>query len=502
LALPPHSEQSGGSPDLGRSRNIIVDGLFNYWTQSKCYPILKSFKKETAMQLPQEALSPGGDLIVDGDLNAMVSEASNGATSARSLERRIAWRIVPLAVIGYVIAQIDRTNIAFAKLQFMNDLSFSEAVYGLGAGLFFVGYFLFEVPSNLLMDRIGARLTFSRIMVIWGALSVGMAFISTPGEFYVMRFLLGAAEAGFFPGIILYFSFWLPKEIRGRAISFFAMGASIAGMVGSPISGWLMSLDGLHGLRGWQLIFIYEGVPAILLGLFCFFYIDDKPEDARWLSATEKGVLRMRLASEATQQETKHGTAVQWLHNPNVLLLGLAYLSILAGTQAVSLWTPTLLKHLGVHVTTIGELAAIPPATAIVSVFFIGRSSDHRQERKWHFVIPMLAACASLLLLPLGAMSAFWTVASMSVVAGGAWAALAVFWTIPPAYLAPADKAGGIAFISSAGAIGGFLSPVIVGWSGELTGGLFAGFAAIALMLGLSGLALLAIVGRSEVKVA
>jgi ACS family phthalate transporter-like MFS transporter len=256
------------------------------------------------------------------------------SVSATALYRKLALRIVPIAVIGYVIAQIDRTNVAFAKLQVLGDLSFSEAVYGLGADVFFAGYLLFEVPSNLLLSRIGARLTFTRIMILWGALSVGLAFISTPTQFYVMRFLLGAAEAGFFPGMILYFS-WLPSEIRGRATSLFAMGALIAGIVGSPLSGWLMSLNGLHLLRGWQLVFIYEGIPAIILGIFCFFYMDDKPDAAHWLSAGEKQLLRDKLATEQRPGVHQQNAMASAFGDPKVWFLALAYLSILAGTQAV-----------------------------------------------------------------------------------------------------------------------------------------------------------------------
>ncbi|TFW31335.1 MFS transporter [Massilia horti] len=437
-----------------------------------------------------QAQADASDLL-DQHETAAPPKAAAPDAAKRALDRKIAWRIVPLAVLGYVIAQIDRGNVAFAKLQFMGDLSFSEAVYGLGAGLFFAGYFLFEVPSNLLLARIGARLTFTRIMVLWGALSVGMAFITTPTQFYVMRFLLGAAEAGFFPGIILYFSFWLPPEIRGRATSLFAMGASIAGVVGSPLSAWLMSLNGLHELRGWQLIFMYEGIPAILLGIFCYFYVTDKPDDARWLTADEKRLLRERLSTEAAPHAGKQGSLAQAFRDPKVYLLALAYLSILAGTQAVSLWTPTLLKHLGLGITTIGGLAAIPPAAAIVAVLLIGRSSDRRQERRWHFALSMFAAGLSLFLLPLASTSVAGTLALMAIVSGGAWAALAVFWTIPPAYLAPQAKAGGIGFISSAGAIGGLVSPIIVGWSSNMTGSLFGGLAVIGVMLGLSALALL-----------
>lgn len=422
-------------------------------------------------------------------------EQTRQVESDVTLYRKLALRIVPLAMLGYTIAQIDRSNVAFAKLQFMSDLKFNEAIYGLGAGLFFAGYFLFEMPSNLVLARIGARLTFTRIMILWGIISVGMAFVSTPTQFYVMRFLLGAAEAGFFPGIILYFSFWLPSDIRGRATSLFAMGASISGIIGSPLSGWLMSLDGLHGFRGWQVLFIYEGIPAILLGIFCFFYMDDKPEDARWLTSGEKKRLAERLATEKTVEQS-HTTSSLFgaLRDPKVYLLALAYLSILAGTQAVSLWTPTLLKQMGYETKVIGFLATIPSIVAIIGIFLVGRSSDRRQERRWHFAGSLFAAGLSLALLWISPQSTVVTLALLAIVAAGAWAALAVFWTIPPAYLSGNAKAGGIAFISSAGAIGGFVSPVIIGWSSELTGSLFGGLAVVGGMLALSALSLLACV--------
>jgi ACS family phthalate transporter-like MFS transporter len=425
-------------------------------------------------------------------LEAAISSTS-GSGMAGNLSWKVARRIVPVAVVGYIVAQIDRGNVAFAKLQFMSDLAFNEAIFGLGAGLFFVGYFLFEVPSNLLLARIGARLTFSRIMILWGAISVGMVFVTTPTQFYVMRFLLGAAEAGFFPGVILYFSFWLPGDIRGRATSFFAMGASIAGVIGSPLSGWLLSLNGMFGLRGWQIIFMFEGMPAVLLGIFCFFYIDDKPENAKWLTRAEKDILKTRLQSERPSAAAlKSNSFADAMRDPAVYLLALAYLSILAGTQAVSLWTPTLLKHYGLASTTIGLLAAVPPLAAIVSVFFVARSSDRRQERRWHFAASMIAAAAGLALIGVVPAGVGPTMALLSITSAGTWAAVAVFWTIPPAYLSSTSKAFGIGFISSAGAIGGFVSPVIIGWSSELTGSLFGGLAVIGAMLAISALCLIA----------
>ena len=444
---------------------------------------------------PQQDSAPGAGAKSD-------ETSATPAASSAVLYRKLAIRIVPIAILGYIIAQIDRSNVAFAKLQFMVDLSFSEAVYGLGAGVFFAGYLLFEVPSNLLFSKFGARLTFTRIMILWGSLCVGMAFISTPMQFYVMRFLLGAAEAGFFPGIILYFSFWLPPAIRGRATSFFAMGASIAGIIGSPLSAWLMSLNGLHALRGWQLIFIYEGIPAIALGVFCFFYIDDKPETAKWLTAAEKTLLLEQINAERSPSSKKPGGLANALRDPTVYLLALAYLSILAGTQAVSLWTPTLLKSLGMSIASIGLLATVPSIIAMVVIFLVARSSDRKQERRWHFAFSMFAAGGSLLVLHLVSTSMIPTLLLLSFVAGGAWAALAVFWTIPPVYLSDAAKSGGIAFISSAGAIGGFVSPVIVGWSIEHIGNPFAGLAVIGVMLGMSAIALLACTRRARTTTA
>lgn len=414
--------------------------------------------------------------------------------------RRIALRIVPFAIIGYVLAYIDRVNVGFAKLQFTSDLAFSDAVYGLGAGLFFIGYLLFEVPCNLLLERFGARATFARIMVLWGAISMGMALVETPMQFYVMRFLLGAAEAGFFPGIILYFSFWFPNRIRGRVTSIFAMGASVAGVLGSLLSGWLMSLDGLHGLRGWQILFIYEGLPAVLMGIACLFLVADGPDRVTWLSDDEKALIRLRLDSERQASGAVRGSGLgEALRNPRVYLLALAYLSILAATQAVALWTPSLLKDLGVGTARIGVLTALPFLVAMIGTFLLGRSSDRFRERRRHFACAISAAGLALALVGFAPFTVPSILIAMAIVAAGSWAALGVFWTIPPTILSYRAKAGGIAFISSAGAIGGFISPVIIGWSSEQTGSLYLGLGIIGVMLLCSALLVLLSVKRAEV---
>ena len=406
--------------------------------------------------------------------------------------RKIAWRIVPLVLVGYIIAYLDRVNVGFAKLQFTQDLSFNDAVYGLGAGLFFAGYLLFEVPSNLLLERIGARLTLARIMILWGVISAGMAFVSTPMQFYIGRFVLGMAEAGFFPGIILYLSYWFPAERRGRITSMFVMGASIAGIIGSPLSGWLMGLDGLHGLRGWQVLFIYEGLPAALLGVCCLFYVDDEPKRAKWLTDAEKRVVAAALEAENSGGHAqREATFRKALLDPRLYVLALAYLSILAGTQAVALWTPTLLNRFGIGTSLVGVVGAVPFVIAVVGMLLLGRSSDRHLERRWHFAGAIWLGGACLAAFALVPNFLITTTLLLGGVAGGSWAALAVFWTIPPALLLKQAKAGGIALISSAGAIGGFVSPVIIGWSSSLTGSLYGGFAVVGGMLLVSGVIIL-----------
>jgi ACS family phthalate transporter-like MFS transporter len=413
---------------------------------------------------------------------------------------KIARRIVPLALAGYIVAYIDRVNVGFAKLQFVQDLGFSEAVYGFGAGLFFIGYMLFEIPSNLYLERAGARATLTRIMVLWGAMSAGTALISSPTQYYVMRFLLGAAEAGFFPGIILYLSYWFPAARRGRITSLFTMGGTIAGVIGSPLSGWLLTLDGLHGLRGWQIVFIYEGLPAIGLGLLAYCYMDDRPSEAKWLTADEKALVAEAQRAISGGGARRHARLGHAFRDPTTYALAVAYVAVISGTSTVALWAPTLLKEFGVRPTLNGLLLALPFAVAVLGMFFLSRSSDRRLERRWHYAVAIGAAGLGLSLLSVASGSLVLTMALLTVAATGAWASLPVFWTIPTAYLSEQSRAGGIAFISSVGAIGGFVSPVIVGWVTTATGTLYAGLAAIGAILVASAVLLLAGVGRGQLR--
>ncbi|WP_449231331.1 MFS transporter [Azospirillum doebereinerae] len=397
---------------------------------------------------------------------------------------RVAIRLVPFLIAAYVVAYIDRVNIGMAKLQFMSDLGLSEAAFGLGAGLFFAGYMLFEVPSNIVMEKVGARATISRIMLLWGAISAGLAFVSSPMQFYVMRFLLGAAEAGFFPGVILYLSYWIPSSRRGRITSLFTMGGAIAGIIGGPLGGWLMSFfAGTHGLAGWQNLLIYEGLPAIALGLFAWFYLDDRPDGARWLTPRQKRILLADLARDR-QAGASHGTLGAALRDPKLYVAFLAWVSVLAGTSTVALWTPTILKTIGLRdVGTIGLMSALPFAFALVAMYGIARRSDRMGERRWHFGLSLMAGATSFMLLGLVSESMALTFVLLTVAASAFWVATPIFWTIPPTYLSGTAAAAGIAFVSSGGALGGLLSPTIIGAVTTQTGSLYLGLATIGAIL-------------------
>lgn len=391
---------------------------------------------------------------------------------------RIAWRILPLVLAGYIIAYVDRVNIGFAKLQFAADLHFSEAIFGLGAGLFFIGYMVFEIPSNLYLARVGARATLSRVMILWGLVSAATAFVRTPEQFYVARFLLGAAEAGFFPGIILYFSYWFPAAYRGRITSGLLIGGPVSGIVGGLLSGWLLGLNGLHGLRGWQIVLIYEGLPAVLLGILVILFLPDRPAGAAWLSVADKAVIESDLMGDPRPAD-KHVGLGAALRLPFVWITSLVYVAQIAGTSAIGLWTPSIYRGLGLPASEIGMLTAIPYVVAVPVMILVGRSSDRRLERRWHFSAGIFVAGLASLLFALGANSTWITLVLISVAASAGWSAVSIFWTIPPTFLPSASKAAGIAIISSLGSIGGFVSPIIVGDVTHATGSLYAGLAVL-----------------------
>jgi len=422
--------------------------------------------------------------------------------------RKVARRIIPFIFICYVVNFIDRVNIGFAKLQFLQDLKFDDAVFGIAAGMFFIGYVIFELPSNLLAARIGVRKTLLRIMVLWGALTIVLMFVRTASTLYAVRFLLGAAEAGFFPAIILYLTYWFPDRRRGRIMSLFVMAVPLAGIVGGPLSGSIMSgLHGALGFAGWQWLFLIEGVPAIVLGLAAYFVLDDRPADARWLSDSEKACIaaalsagRARRAAEARDvaanemgnEARKHGRLAEVLTNPRIYVLSAIYFSVFMALNAMGFWIPTLLRQVGVgHIRDIGWLSGGISVCTAIGIVLIGRHSDRRMERRWHVAGCGFAVAASFLLLPLAAHSIALTVALLIAASVGIYATLSLFWTIPTAYLHEDAAAGGIATITAIGAIGGAVSPWLVGTLKASTGSLYIGLTAIAVLLTLGMLTLL-----------
>ena len=424
----------------------------------------------------------------------MIDASGNSADDA--VFGKVARRIIPFIFICYVVNFIDRVNIGFAKLQFLQDVKLDDAVFGMAAGMFFVGYVIFELPSNLLAARIGVRKTLLRIMVLWGTLTVLLMFVRGAHSLYVLRFLLGAAEAGFFPGVILYLTYWFPDRRRGRIISQFVMAVPLAGIVGGPLSGSIMSgLHGALGLAGWQWLFLIEGIPAIALGLAACFVLDDRPADARWLSDSEKAQIAAALSEDRAQQPAgahAHTRLAEALANPRIYVLSAIYFSVFMALNAIGFWIPTLLRQVGVHhISDIGWISGGISVCTAIGIVLIGRHSDRRMERRWHVAGCGFAVAASFLLLPLTAHSIALTVALLIVASVGIYAVLSLFWTIPTAYLRGSAAAGGIATITAIGAIGGAVSPWLVGTMKTQTGSLYTGLAAIGVLLALGMLTLL-----------
>ena len=380
-----------------------------------------------------------------------------------ALYRRVSWRLMPFLFLCFVAAYLDRVNVGFAKLQMLADLRFSDTVYGVGAGMFFIGYFIFEVPSNLLMTRAGARLWIARIMISWGVISSAMMFTNSVTTFYVLRFLLGAAEAGFFPGIILYLTYWYPAHRRARMVAVFMSGVAIAGVVGGPLSGWIMkAFDGEHGLSGWQWLFLLEGIPSVLLGIWTLFYLDDGIRDAKWLSEADKRVLEAAIAADRVGQQ--HLPLAQVFKSGKVWLLALVYFLFVMGLYGVSFWLPQLIKNSGVaDVFHIGLLTAIPYFVAAVVMVLAARHSDRTGERRWHAACAGLAGALGLVVATAYSDNTVVALAALSVATVGILSTFPIFWSLPTAMLGGAAAAAGIAMINSLGNLAGFVSPYLVG---------------------------------------
>jgi MFS family permease len=389
-----------------------------------------------------------------------------------ALYSRIAWRIVPILLVAYIVAYIDRINVGFAKLQMQGALDFSDAVFGLGAGLMFVGYCLFEVPSNLLLQRIGVRKTFVRIMLLWGATVIAMMFVKTPTQFYVARFMLGVFEAGLFPGAILYFTFWFPEHRRGRIIGLFMSGALMGNVLAGPVSGAAMKyLDGVGGWAGWQWLFLTQGAPAMLLGIISYFWLTDTPQQATWLSASEKATIQSQVGSPA--MGTHGGWAYIFGSLKDIRYCGFALLDflIVGASYTMVFWVPTLIKSWGVSdVFVIGLLSALPSIAGVIAVILVTRHSDLKRERRWHFITMALIAAFGLWLTTVTQGRLVPSLLALTLATVGISATLPIVMAAATEYM-PADRrVVGIPLLTSLGILGGFASPAITGLINTKTG--------------------------------
>lgn len=388
-----------------------------------------------------------------------------------ALYTKVTQRLIPFLMLCYIASYLDRVNVGFAKLKMAGDLGLSDTVYGLGAGIFFLGYFIFEVPSNLVLHRIGARATISRIMVLWGLISAAMMFVTSPTSFYVLRFFLGVAEAGFFPGIILYLTYWYPAPRRARIVALFMISIAISSVIGAPFSGWIMNImPGVQGLSNWQWLFIIEGLPSVLLGFAAYFYLDNNIHDAAWLSAEEKAVLSDNIRDELVEKQEQHKGILATLSHPRVWQLAMVYFCIVVGLYGLSFWLPTIVKAMGYKDNfAIGLMAAVPFGCSIVVSLAFSRLSDHLRERRWHVALASLAGGIGLGLSAALADNQTLAMIALCVAASGIMTALPIFWSLPTSFLAEAGAAAGIALINSLGNLAGFVGPFAVGWLKDLT---------------------------------
>ena len=407
-------------------------------------------------------------------------------TLERSTMRKVYLRLLPFAVLSYVLAYIDRINVSFAGLTMRGDLGMSAGTFGFAVGLFYWGYFIFEVPSNVILEKVGARIWIARIMITWGVLAGLTAVVTDSTTFAIVRFLLGVAEAGFFPGIILYFTYWFPSHHHARIVSGFLVGLPVAVAIGAPISTALLGLDGLFGLKGWQVMYIAEAIPTVVIGVITFFVLTDKPEQAKFLNPEERDWLVAKIATERRATEAvRKFTLWQALYNPKVLLLALNYLGIVTASLGMLIFIPQIIKSLGNSSNMmVGWLTMIPYICGGIAMVAWGRISDRMNERRWNLFIGCVFSTVGLVIAAM-TMGTWWALVGMSIAAMGFYGSKGPFFAMPPMFLSGAGLAAGIAWINSIGNLGGFFGPWYVGVMKDLTGS-YAG--------GLYGLALLGLV--------
>jgi ACS family tartrate transporter-like MFS transporter len=421
---------------------------------------------------------------------------------AESALRKVRWRLIPFLFLLYIVAYLDRVNVGFAALDMNRDLGFSAAVYGLGSGIFFLSYTLLEVPSNLMLARFGARVWIARIMFTWGVLSSAMIFVNSATTFYVLRFLLGAAEAGFFPGVILYLTQWFPQRERARAVGLFMTATAMAGVIGAPISSALLRMDGTWGLHGWQWLFLIEGLPAILLVPLVLFYMTERPADAKWLTAPERAWLAAEMLREQSEGSHHIVTLRAALGSARLWIVALPYFCIVIAFYGISFFMPQILQTVSTSGTaTIVLLSAIPYVSATIGLVVVGARSDRMRERRWHVAIPCLIGAFGFVITVLGPATPAFALTTLSVAAFGIWGTLGPFWAIPTALLRGTAAAGGIALVNSIGNVGGFVGPYLMGWIRDATGGFTAGLLTLAAILVLGAVIVLRLEEPEERRV-
>jgi MFS transporter, ACS family, tartrate transporter len=402
-------------------------------------------------------------MTLDRRLGAGVRETAESrlADAALSKARR---KLIPFLFVLYLVAYLDRINVGFASLQMNRELGLTESVFGLGAGLFFLGYSLFEVPSNLILERVGARVWIARIMISWGVAAMAMTAVRGAASFFAIRFILGLAEAGFFPGVILYLTFWFPAREQARAVALLMTATALAGVIAGPVSGALLELHGVAGLSGWQWLFILEGLPAVILGVLVWRYLPDGPENAAWLALDERAALSMRLERERQRStQRRQRSFAEAISDSTVWILSLVYFAIVFGLYGVTFWLPQIVQSFGRRSDfEVGLLSAIPFFGAAIAMVLVGRASDRSGERRWH-----LAFCAAVgatgLMLASMTRAPFLSLGALSIAAAGIWGSFGPFWAMPAEFLSGAAAAGSIALINSIGNLGGFAGPYIVG---------------------------------------
>ena len=425
--------------------------------------------------------------------------------------RTVTWRLLPFLFLCYILAYLDRVNVGFARLQMQADLGLSDTAYGIGAGMFFIGYFFFEVPSNLLLRRVGARVWIARIMIMWGLISSGMMFTNNQTSFYALRFVLGIAEAGFFPGIILYLTFWYTRAHRARVVALFMTAIALAGVLGGPVSGGIMDqMGGVGGLRNWEWLYLLEGLPSVVVGVFVLLYLDDGPERATWLTAEQKALLARRLTEEEAlksvdERHARHTGDV--FRNRAVWTLGLIYFGAVMGNYGVTFWLPQIIREtITSNPWRIGLVSMIPWGAAAITAVVVGASSDRRQERRWHIATGAVIGAVAFALSGLPGLNGWTGLAFLTVATAGMMSTMTTFWALPTAILSGNAAAAGIAWINSVGNLSGYVSPFVLGAIRDATrdaahpnGNMFLALSVLAVSLFLAGMLTL-VVTRPQIR--